>query len=763
MMKRHRPAEQTRRPAPNREQCRNWLSVGVAVGGFVGCRLLLHIFCIPVGGLLLWRTLRRGVRTRRRTWVALGVAAALIWVGLYSLFTLLPAMELWGHSTVYRGTVSGYPQRERWGWSMEVRLQAEDRGSVLPVLLHTTQSCERCRPGDSIALKGALRSPGAARQERLLRMAARGIFAETKSVKRFKSVSAAHPFLRSWPKLLQRRIKEKILRQSSPEQAGLLLALLTGDTEELSEELDSNLRRSGMRHIAAVSGLHVSVLVSALLLLPVERRARQLLAAAVLVLCCLLTGARPSMLRATVMGLALLLGPFLRRDADSVASLRTALLLLFLHNPYSLLDIGLQLSFAATLGILRLYQPLYRGMLKEENVDGRERLCFRLRKAVVSSLALSLSALAFTTPLTALYFGTLSLAAPLSNLLCLGAVELYFLGGVLMTLLPVTPLLSVPMGWLWTYLRWAMELTANLPLSALSMEVGWYVLWLAAVYAVAVWLWRSEGRHWPLWTAALCVLLLLSVQLHRSELGGTGLGVEAVDVGQGQSILLLSDSTAAAVDCGGADAGNALAGAMDDVLESRLDLLVLTHYDEDHINGLERLFDRVQVTELVLPDVKDDSAGRERVERLAKAHGIPTTPLREKQSRTLGRMTLHLFPPVGERSDNDACLTVLAEKEDFSVLITGDLSAEGERALLEREKLGAVDVLVAGHHGSRGSTCAAFLERIRPKTVILSCGAGNSYGHPHKETLERLAAAGCTVRRTDRNGRVSIGAFSEDG
>jgi competence protein ComEC len=246
--------------------------------------------------------------------------------------------------------------------------------------------------------------------------------------------------------------------------------------------------------------------------------------------------------------------------------------------------------------------------------------------------------------------------------------------------------------------------------------------------------------------------------LHRT-LALSGLGVEAVDVGQGQSILLLSGQEAAAVDCGGDNAGNALADAMFDAVEGTLDLLVFTHYDSDHIDGLEQLLRRVQVREIALPDVEDDAGGRNRVEQLAQTYSIPLRFVREDETLSVGEMTLDVFAPTGEgEEDNDKGVVVRARREDFSVLITGDLTSGGELALAEREKLGTVSVLVAGHHGSRYSSGADFLSRIQPETAIISCGAENRYGHPHEETLSRLEEAGCRIRRTDQEGRISLKA-----
>ena len=289
--------------------------------------------------------------------------------------------------------------------------------------------------------------------------------------------------------------------------------------------------------------------------------------------------------------------------------------------------------------------------------------------------------------------------------------------------------------------------------------MGWYRLWLVAVYAVLLLLWRKKSlrKRAALFLSVLAALFVLCVMLHRT-LATSGLGVEVVDVGQGQSVLLLSRQSAAAVDCGGYNAGNALADAMYDAVEGTLDVVVLTHFDSDHMDGLEQLFRRAEVRKLVVPDVEDDSGGRAQVEGLCRSHDVPLRAISEDETLTIVEMNLRLMAMTGEGADNDTGLAVLAEKEDYSVLITGDMNEEAELELLRRESLGQVNVLVAGHHGSRTSSGEDFLKQIQPETAVISCGEGNRYGHPHQETLERLEAAHCQVRRTDREGRVSLRA-----
>ena len=183
---------------------------------------------------------------------------------------------------------------------------------------------------------------------------------------------------------------------------------------------------------------------------------------------------------------------------------------------------------------------------------------------------------------------------------------------------------------------------------------------------------------------------------------------------------------------------------------------MLTHYDSDHINGLETLLDRLPVELLLLPDTADDSGGRDWVEALALEYDCPIRWVRETMVLSFGQSTLTVYPPIEtDGTDNAGSLSALCGQGGFSALITGDLGQEQEQTLLERAELPRLDVLVAGHHGSNDATGAQLLRETRPKAVVVSVGE-NGYGLPGDGALRRMTDYGCEIYRTDENGTVTI-------
>lgn len=250
-------------------------------------------------------------------------------------------------------------------------------------------------------------------------------------------------------------------------------------------------------------------------------------------------------------------------------------------------------------------------------------------------------------------------------------------------------------------------------------------------------------------------LLFLALWLRIISFGVSPLAVTALDVGQGSCTVFSSRAAFAAVDCGGSAAGERLADFIIQSGGEALSLLVLTHYDEDHTDGVEALLERVPVEVLILPDVEDASGSRVRLARLARLHATEILWVEEAMTVELGEAALTVFPPLSTDTDNAASLSVLAEWEGRCALVTGDMPQEQERALLERYSIPKLDVLIAGHHGSATSTGEWLLTCLRPGVTLISVGA-NGYGLPSEDTLLRLSGYNSTIYRTDENGTVTI-------
>ena len=232
------------------------------------------------------------------------------------------------------------------------------------------------------------------------------------------------------------------------------------------------------------------------------------------------------------------------------------------------------------------------------------------------------------------------------------------------------------------------------------------------------------------------------------------LRVTVLDVGQGQSILLQSDGKTFLVDCGGddgEDAADVTAGMLLSQGVARLDGIIVTHYDEDHVGGVEHLLSRIQTDRLILPDVEDTSEVAQNLRNYRKSN---VCLIRDDTQYTFGETKITIYAPFSRESGNENSLCILFQRENYDILITGDRGEIGESMLLSNHDLPQVELLVAGHHGARTSTSEALLQKVSPQQTAISVGEDNRYGHPAKATLERLERIGCAILRTDIEGTI---------
>ncbi len=564
------------------------------------------------------------------------------------------------------------------------------------------------------------------------------------------------------PAVLGERFKSALDALFPSQTAGLLRALLTGDRAGLSDLVKSDLSRSGISHVVAVSGMHVAILISILFFLTGKwRRLTSLIGCPVILCFMAVTGFSPSVVRAGIMQILLLLAPLLGRENDVPTALGFSLALILLENPWAIASISLQLSYSAVIGIYLFTGRLYRAMTGR-TVKGR--LLRALQNYIASTVAATFGATVFTTPLVAFYFGSISLMTLFTNLLVLPAVSGCFTFGLLAVLLgAVFPLggriLAAPAELLGRYILAVIRLVARVPFAAVSTEHACILAWLIFSYGLFGLVLCKRGakpKLAPVCCVALALICSLFAMMILSRRGNSS--ITALDVGQGQCIAARCGSFSALIDCGGSSAGGAGERAAQFLEQSgqlSLDVLMLSHYDLDHTGGLEHLLYRVDVRLLLLPDVPDAQGMREHIEQLAASYGTQVQYVTSDTIITFPGGSLSVFAPVSHASDNAASLCALFSAEGLDALVTGDLDIPGEYRLLSQKRLPQLDVLVAGHHGSATSTGQTLLEQTSPRAVLISVGY-NSYGHPSGAVLQRIAGAGAAVYRTDQCGDITI-------
>lgn len=738
-----------------------WFAGAFSLGIFLAQYLLADAWLLPGAWAFLalavvLRLTVAGRGGRRLLLGGVGIALALGWNWLWLRQVQAPMALLADREAQLTMTLQDYAVPTAYGAKVTVRAE----GLPGKLAYYGGEDLLEHRPGETVTDIVALRSAQRIRDDDVTVFTSKGVFllAYQRGAPSYGPGSSDSP--RWWPARMGRAMGERIGQLAPGDQGAFLTAILTGDKTGLSRQGASDLSEAGLYHILAVSGMHCGFLLALVTLLTGRHRRRltALCAIPLLLFYALLTGASPSVLRACVMLSLLAAAPLFRRESDGPTSLAAALFLILLTNPFAAASISLQLSFGAVAGLLWLTPRLYRLLL-----GGKQH--GRGYRFTAASFSATMGALVFTTPLSALYFGTLVLISPLSNLCCLWAASGAFLLGLpavlgSMVLPPLGAVLAVIPRVLSAYILAAAHLLAKLPYHALYFVNPYLKYWLLFAYGLFFTAWAGKGgrRKYALAAGLTAVSLAVTVRLGAERFSGE-LEVLTLDVGQGQSILLSGGEGAALVDCGSAnswyDPGAIAADYLLTLGHRRLDYLILTHFDADHINGVETLLSRLEVETLLVPAEAEDQMARRQILDLAAARGVRVrTPETGPERFSLGGAAVSVFPPVGEGADNERGLSVLAEAGE-ALLITGDMSAATEEALLAAWDLPDLTYLAAGHHGSKYSTGEALLQTLTPETVFISAG-GSSYGHPAEETLRRLAEQGCTVYRTDLHGTVRL-------
>lgn len=626
-------------------------------------------------------------------------------------------------------------------YGQSVRAEMESGGRRYSVRAYLGEG-QTAKAGDVLrgSFKIQVTLPGGSKENTV--HTGRGIFAMVSPKGDVSIETGQENSLRYLPQRLGAAAKTAVEDSFPEDTAAFAKSLLLGDTADLSYAEETALRVSGIRHIVAVSGLHVAILFGFLWLLCAKRPwPAFLIGVPLLALFGTMVGGAPSVVRACLMAALLVLSRLTRRSYDPLTAWAFAVLWLLLGNPFVIAAAGFQLSVLCVLGILLFQRPISEGL---------SRLFQKLPKgkALADSLAVSLSATALSLPVSVYYFDTASLIAPVTNFLILWMVPFLF-GGILLVCIlgPAFPVLGTALGWLTAWpirlVLWAAGGLSKLPMAAVYTCNPYVVYWLVGVYALIV-LWRVFGRRggWLYASAGVVSLAVITV------LWGLGPRTDdcrltVLDVGQGQCLLLQSRGESALIDCGGYS-DTVSADKAWQMLRSQnfynLDLLLFTHFDRDHFGGAENFLTQIPAEGAILPGPSELLPG-----------GFVVT---EDCELPFGAGILRFYPYTGGNKDQENSMVILFETENCAILITGDLDAAGERRLVREHSISA-DILLVGHHGSKTSTSQDLLDAVQPELALISVGE-NHYGHPTQEVLDRLEQAGCTVRRTDQEGTIII-------
>jgi competence protein ComEC len=563
--------------------------------------------------------------------------------------------------------------------------------------------------------------------------------------------------LRFAPEQMRQHIADFVDKTLEPEAAGLYKALLIGSLVNIPPETLEGFKASGCFHLLAISGLHFSLLgLFSLAVMRVVLKQSQwlllhthvptlalLLTAPILLLYAFIAGMNLPALRALIMALLVLVAVLSRRQRSFLPLIAAAALLILVTNPLALFTASFQLSFAAVLAINLLYPRLPHLQEQAENQSPWRHLVGRGWRIGQSMLLVSLAATAGTLPILLYHFNRVSLVGPIMNLLiepllCLWALPAGLIAFALLWWAPDLAAISLHCGAVGMETAlWLINALQSLPfLSLWTITPSWLEIGL---YLLIIWLLISRPAPLPGHLPLASALALLLAGLFTSGLwtppSREDASVHFLDVGQGTSTLLLLPGGKTILIDGGGHQSNRF-----DIGESliapylwhlrlwQLDDVIITHPHGDHYNGLLFIFKHFRPQRLIVNgDEGEETAYRDLLAAVRQIdvpiHTATTgTVLYKNNGVEVKSLGMSGFPEVDQGSVNDRSLVVMLKNGEHTFLFPGDIGAPSERILLDSAQELRSEVLLAPHHGSRGSVTPEFIRAVDPGLIMVSSG-----------------------------------------
>jgi len=566
-----------------------------------------------------------------------------------------------------------------------------------------------------------------------------------------------------WVDLFRYRAEQLTQQVLPAQESSVLLGMLLGGREGMEEEQYTDFQKTGIVHLFSVGGLHVGfllVLVAWLTSLArVSRRGKIIAGIAVLLVYGTMVAWPSPVIRAVSMGILGLVAYYSGRENSMLNALAISGVVILLINPASLVNLSFQLTILATWGLVYLFPFL------------RDR--FPYKGWAWDMVLIPICAELAVLPLVAYHFNLLSPISILTNILITylsgGAVILGFIAFFLASIVPsLAALFLYPAGLfievILFIVRWA-KLVPGAFIWVATPAIGMVILYYAALSIGILSFRKNSYRRYFVPAIALILIFIVSLLVPARYYDRGVLEIVFIDVGQGDAVLLKSPrGKFVLVDGGGSQLYDVGSKTVLPYLHRRgiryLDMVVNTHPDIDHLKGLESVVGEIQAAYLGLPESIINCKEYQKLKGFAADKSIPIVPLRTGQLINLEEdIEIKVLHPdcksYSGNQFNQESVVLQVEYGDFSAILSGDIPAEVMPEVLNEAEIPTILVKVP-HHGSKGSLCPGFYQKLRPRYAVISVAENNPFGHPHQSVLDVLAREGIKVLRTDQDGAVVV-------
>ena len=558
-------------------------------------------------------------------------------------------------------------------------------------------------------------------------------------------------------------IKEKMIdnanRNMPKRTANLLLGILIGERDNIQEDIIESFRTANLSHILAVSGAHTSYIILGITYLisksKTPKRIGYIITIINLLIFIIITGASYSVVRACIMAIVVIGAKICYRKENFFTSICISLIIILIQNPFAINDIGLKLSFMGTAGIVIFNKSITNFFIK-----------LKIKQKIAEVLSVTFSAQLMIMPITILNFNTISLTFFISNILAsplLGIIIIFgFISIFISSILnPISKILFLILHIFLELLILVSKVTEKIPGSSILVKtpnilfaIVYYILILFFNYFFVIKQNPTRRFHKKIIKIitikniknafkVIAVVFLIMLLLTRIvRIINPTLKIYFIDVGQGDSTLIVTPKNKKILIDGGEGKTNVLFQYLLDRRINKIDYIIISHFDSDHCNGLIEIIEKMRVENIVMSKQSKESEEYKKILEIIKQKNIKVSSVKAEDKiiieKNLYTKILNPAEKFGFQDLNNNAIVAKLVYKNFSMLFTGDIEKAEENLAKKYKNELKSTILKVAHHGSKTSTSEEFLKYVEPQIALIGVGENNKFGHPNQITIEKL-------------------------
>lgn len=599
------------------------------------------------------------------------------------------------------------------------------------------------------------------------------------------------------------KVKENVEKILPEKEAGLLNGLLIGNTEKIDDEIQKSFKISSLTHVLAVSGMQVTYIVTVVYTIFNKRLNKRIIGSIsifILVIYTAMTGFSPSIVRASIMGIIVIIAEMSYRKSDILNTISLSLIIMLIYNPFLITNVGLQLSYSGTIGIIIFYKPILEIFnnirIKNKKWKYKINLQSKYLKKIKEAIAIILSAQIAILPIMIYTFNLIGTYFLLTNLLAsILIAPITIIGAVLVGISfiswQISKILSICLKILIDLLIMVSKFS-ELPFSKLYIPtpkiwmiiiiyVNIYIIFkIIQIYhtkkpnitqkrvknIIALFKYKIRRNKKKLSKSAVLIILIFSI----IRLMPNDLKINFVDVGQGDATFIITpDNHTILIDGGGSDSKdfdigqNTLLPYILDKGYNKIDYVIISHFDNDHCGGLLYIIQEIKIDKILIGKQWNNCENYKKFIQLVKDKKIKVDILEAEDKFFIEKnLKLEVIWPysgnvIESNAINNNSLVFKLIYKNFSMMFTGDIEEIAEKAIVDRYQHSLKsNILKIAHHGSKTSSTLDFLNATNPSFAIIGVGKNNKFGHPSDSTMDNLKKRKVKIYRTDTNGEIKI-------